>query len=739
MSASADALTTAADTLPIVSIEAFQTILGRLLGPPAQGSVLPVFDPEPTLGTADVRPSTIESATAALTAAFLVALCGPARPGFERATDLLEDPPSEAPAALGACYRRSLIGVRAEILEASRADPELAARLASVADRLGRRASATDDAADGAEARADATELVWSLFFPDGVGIRGHEAEREAALRAARTVTISRPTPEPIDDAARQLLFTSNVLLTTPPPSRDVDTLPYAAELRRELERVSADPQAYWYDHPIQIGVEPAANELLYGLHGLDAAVDHERRRVPSMGKVTGVLSVSVTHPGLHAIARRYLEAELRASGQLRHLDVHVFTEDDTERLVEGVIAPAADRFLASAPASGSETCGSRLREVFGVDGAYGRHYSFLKAIAALWQVLIAPDIRGTFKIDLDQVFPQEALVAETGRTAFEHLETPLWGALGIDSRGREVELGMVAGALVNERDIGRGLFTPDVDYPSGVLAPDQRVFFSGLPQALSTRAEMMVRYDGPERDGEHTCLERIHVTGGTNGILVDALRRHRPFTPSFVGRAEDQAYLLSVLGGAGAHDDGESKPRLAYTHAAGLIMRHDKEAFAGEAIAAAEAGKLVGDDVRILQFSAYARAIGASLHGGPAYGIEAVKSILDPFTGCFVSRLPVTVVMLRFALRVARALDDGRTGLGVEMAEIGARRIDEALTFTLSDGFPAALARERTAWQVYYDTLDALEAALSEGDPAALDLRERAQQIVASTRVASA
>ncbi len=91
------------------------------------------------------------------------------------------------------------------------------------------------------------------------------------------------------------------------------------------------------------------------------------------------------------------------------------------------------------------------------MDGAYGRHYTFLKAVTALWQVLVDPDVRGTFKIDLDQVFPQAELVAETGASAFEHLETPLWGALGVDPDGRELELGMIAGALVNERDIGRG------------------------------------------------------------------------------------------------------------------------------------------------------------------------------------------------------------------------------------------------------------------------------------------
>jgi hypothetical protein len=38
--------------------------------------------------------------------------------------------------------------------------------------------------------------------------------------------------------------------------------------------------------------------------------------------------------------------------------------------------------------------------------------------------------------------------------------------------------------------------------------------------------------------------------------------------------------------------------------------MRHDKEAFAGEAMKAAAIGKLIGDYVRILMFSHYVRVL---------------------------------------------------------------------------------------------------------------------------------
>jgi hypothetical protein len=342
--------------------------------------------------------------------------------------------------------------------------------------------------------------------------------------------------------------------------------------------------------------------------------------------------------------------------------------------------------------------------------------------------VALDREVRATFKIDLDQVFVQDALVAQTGRTAFGHLTTPLWGAHGTDADGRPIELGMLAGALVNERDFDRGLFTPDVALPARAPTLDEAVFFSALPQAISTRAEMMERYDGPEVDGVARALERVHVTGGTNGIRVDALRRHRPFTPSFVGRAEDQAYILSDLGQPG--------PRLAYAHAAGLIMRHDKEAFAGDAIAAAHVGKLIGDDVRILLFSAYADAVAGDGTDG-RLDRAAIGRLLDPFTGAFVSDLPATVGLLRFALRTMRLFTNGDVQQAHEYAIDGARRLGDTFG-SIDDGeaFRARVTAERAAWADYYDALDALEAGLGADDPTAQAIAARAVAIIDACRI---
>ena len=226
-----------------------------------------------------------------------------------------------------------------------------------------------------------------------------------------------------------------------------------------------------------------------------------------------------------------------------------------------------------------------------------------------------------------------------------------------------------------------------------------------------------MTRYDTNELDGKKRCIQRIHVTGGTTGILVDSLRHYRPFTPSFIGRAEDQAYILSVLLNPGT--------RLAYAHKDGLIMRHDKEVFAQEAIQSAYVGKLVSDYVRILYFSAYAKVL--------AHDVQKLKETIDPFTGCFVSRIPTTLVYLRFALKAASFFDRGEKEEGLQFVHTGAKRIKSALRFV--EGDPNELKqqykKERLAWDLFYDTLSAVEEGLKKGEAFARDLKTRAESIL--------
>ena len=160
---------------------------------------------------------------------------------------------------------------------------------------------------------------------------------------------------------------------------------------------------------------------MIYGLKGLADTFRYEKETggAAADARMTVILSLSVTHEGLAGLAHEYMASELARAGGLDDLDIYLFTEEDTKKLAE-LLGGLLDEDEAA----------SDISRVFGVDGRYGRHYSFLKAVAPLWNIAVDPAVKGTFKIDLDQVFPQPVLVEETGKSAFEHFRTPLWGAV---------------------------------------------------------------------------------------------------------------------------------------------------------------------------------------------------------------------------------------------------------------------------------------------------------------------
>lgn len=568
---------------------------------------------------------------------------------------------------------------------------------------------------------------VWEVFFPEGLAAWDEPQGSVEELIDRRKVEVLKPNPDPISHPAKQMLFTANALLTVPLERVDLDSLHLSKELKNLIRNWHPGDQCYWYDHPIPLCITPEANEVLHGLKGLSQALAFERERRPEWaGAGLGcVCSVSVTHDGLQELARDYLAEILKQSDGLDGLEVYLFTERDTDRLKNEILYPAAERWFSDAHALA-------LEEIIGVDGEYGRHYSFLKAVAAWWQAMINPEIKATFKIDLDQVFPQPELAEQSGASAFEHFLTPLWGARGVDSWGQEVEMGLLAGALVNQKDIGEGIFTPDVPWPANPPVGSETVFFSALPQAQSTQAEMMTRYDQDGAkgglDGRRYCLQRIHVTGGTNGILIDALRRHRPFTPTFVGRAEDQAYLLSVL--------FADSPALRYLHEPGLIMRHDKADLIPQAIEAARIGKIIGDYVRIIWYSEYCRTL--------PWDLERIKEAIDPFTGCFASALPLHLVYLRLTLTAAgmfagnEAKDESQA---LELLQQGSRRLGAIIDTLQADrsGLAARLDMERQGWQLFYDLIERIEKGVKQGDELALKLRQASLQLAADCRVLEA
>jgi hypothetical protein len=222
--------------------------------------------------------------------------------------------------------------------------------------------------------------------------------------------------------------------------------------------------------------------------------------------------------------------------------------------------------------------------------------------------------------------------------------------------------------------------------------------------------------------DKKPACISRVHVTGGTNGILCDTLRQYRPFTPGFIGRAEDQAYILSVLLGNPAGD--QEGPLMRYVHEPGLIMRHDKEAFAGDAIAAAKLGTWVGDLLRQLYFSFYALLVPG--------GITAAKEELDPFTGCFITPFPYTLVFLRLIQKVLDEPENRAVLLDLASQMLGEFVGEENSAETVKSLWEA----EREGWDLYYDALDLLESGLEESSDLSEEISAEIRRRIEGCRI---
>ena len=109
------------------------------------------------------------------------------------------------------------------------------------------------------------------------------------------------------------------------------------------------------------------------------------------------------------------------------------------------------------------------------------------------------------------------------------------------------------------------------------------------------------------------------------------------------------------------------------------------------------------------------------------------IKNLTDPFTGSFISRIPITVVYLRFALKAASLFASGNELAGVELVTSGAKRLSEAMGEREQnrEELRKQYERERAGWNLYYDTLEMIERALRDGDDFALNLRKKSRKII--------
>ena len=290
-----------------------------------------------------------------------------------------------------------------------------------------------------------------------GRGTSGNEERHVRELRAARTVTVTRLAPDPMTNPAREVLFTSNVLLTTPPAGRGHGALALPRPLRDAIatgrRRASSATGTttrsrwVWSRRPTSCSTGCAAST-----RPSDAEPDAGRVDLPA------VRSASRTTAWARSPARTWRRSSHAPAA------CATWTSSSSPRAIPaGWSTRSSSRPSRSAWASAAALAGRST--------GCARSSAWTGSMAVTTASSRPSPGSGTSPSTLPcarpsrstwtRCSPRRILVEETGRTAFGHLATPLWGATARDADGRDIELGMLAGALVNERDIGRGLFTP--------------------------------------------------------------------------------------------------------------------------------------------------------------------------------------------------------------------------------------------------------------------------------------
>ena len=112
---------------------------------------------------------------------------------------------------------------------------------------------------------------------------------------------------------------------------------------------------------------------------------------------------------------------------------------------------------------------------------------------------------------------------------------------------------------------------------------------------------------------------------------------------------------------------------------------------------------------------------------------MKQTKDIIDPFTGCFVSYIPFTVVSLRLALGGASFFKAERVNEGFDLLQMGTNRLHKILKkfSEIPNPLREEFQEEKEAWDIFYDLLDKVEDGLKKDDLFALDLKEKAKELI--------
>lgn len=121
---------------------------------------------------------------------------------------------------------------RAEILNGEDRDPEFRRLLGDTLGRAARPGPVPPD-------------LFWPLLFPEGARLQADPEAAVRALREKRRIRVLRAEPDPIVDPIREILFTSNILLTIPSSPASLEKLDLDEGWKDRIRAAGSERQSF--------------------------------------------------------------------------------------------------------------------------------------------------------------------------------------------------------------------------------------------------------------------------------------------------------------------------------------------------------------------------------------------------------------------------------------------------------------------------------------------------------------
>lgn len=426
------------------------------------------------------------------------------------------------------------------------------------------------------------------------------------------------------------------------------------------------------YDHPVEIFCEKEKHELLNFLEEFDKDIDFEKSKnvFKKNYKVPLVISISTTHKNLENLISKWLKIEIKKLN-LKNLNIFILDNKTIEEIKNHFLKPYG------------------TFDFFTVEGNYSNHFNALKYI----QLFFEKGLKKTagFKLDTDEGIKSKDLYSITSRTWFQTLCNKIISSSAIDSKGNKFKIHFIIGEYINNIDIIKNgyknaIFLSDVKPPRSFK--NNMIFFNkAFVHAKTTsiyNKHSILKFNN-NIDSGSTYISHPVVKGGGYGIVNTGLKNYTPFSPSFITRAEDQAFYYT---GFSEGIRGLFIETLRIAHYKEKYSYSEKKT---------EIDRLIEDMHRLILFSELGKILDK-------------KDDLDPMPGAFISYFPFTQSFFTIIYNTFLLIIKNEIKKGIYLYTNGLKRLEQLTNFIEHNDINKIFNTEKKHWECFIKAIEKLK-----------------------------